>query len=178
MINEIRIDMEKEQATFTIDAIGSFDKKRYVAGFVVKAFLNPIDRISADKLRRELLGPNPESAGSEEKTMAFALAQLKYRVIEAGPFWFKGSDIGGAALKNDNIIYHVFNLATKAEEEYGKLLSQEAEQMEKALNNSLDSQTLKGFEKDLEEEVDEELAQLGPNVPAAVKQAIKAKKRK
>jgi hypothetical protein len=178
MINEIRIDTEKEQATFTIDAIGSFDKKRYVAGFVVKAFLNPIDRLSADKFRRELLGPNPESAGEEEKTMAFALSQLKYRIIEAAPFWFKGSDIGGAALKNDNIIYHVFNLATKAEEEYGKLLAKEAEEMEKALTEQLDNQTIKGFEKDPDEEVDEELSQLGPNVPEAVKKAIKAKKAK
>lgn len=156
MLNEIQLDSESETGTFVIDAIGSFDKKRYVGQFVVKAYLNPIDKINADKLRREMLGVNPDSAGMDEKALALCLSELKYRIISAGPSWFPENGIGGSTMRNENIVIMVWDLARKVQEEYSKMLQEEADKMQEAINKAIESGKVRGQPQPEEEEDDTE----------------------
>jgi len=91
----------------------------YVGAFRFKCYLSPLQQIAADRERRELLGPQPFAASEHESFLAYALTQLKYRIITAPPFWASANPAELAGdIADENIIGAVLDAALGAEMKY------------------------------------------------------------
>lgn len=91
----------------------------YVGAFRFKCYLSPLEQIAADRERRELLGPQPFAANEHESFLAYALTQLKYRIVSSPPFWASQNP---AKLEGDiadeNVIAAVLDAALGSEMKY------------------------------------------------------------
>lgn len=133
----MEINIEDCTGVFHIQQNGDTTKQTYLGTFKVKCILNPIDFMEADKLYRQLLGEvHPEAAHAHTASIAFALSQLKYRIIEMPPFW-ENKKLGGGHLKDNNIIIEVLNLAMEAEQKYRDMMVKEAEERQEALTERI-----------------------------------------
>ena len=107
----------------------------YIGTFTFKCYLNPSDTLAAGRDYRGLLGPNPAFASENDSFIAYALSQLKYRIISSPPFWgtSKDSSLDGN-IPDLNVISAVLEAATDAEILYRDQLTQRKnEALEKAL---------------------------------------------
>jgi len=97
----------------------------YRGTFKFKCYLTPTETLAAGRAYRELLGANPAFAPDHESFLAYALTQLKYRVLEAPPFWTtsKEGPFNGD-LADENVISEVLLAATDAEIKYKAQLNQ------------------------------------------------------
>lgn len=111
MEKEIRFN-DEGTAEFQVRLVGDVTQQTYLGKFKVVSVMDPFQILSAGKRYRDLLGVNPAFASETELNLAFALAQLEYRVLDAPPFWNNGR------LKDLNVIMSVFDLAVEAEEQY------------------------------------------------------------
>lgn len=107
----------------------------YTGTFRFKCYLNPLQQIAADRERRELLGNQPLYAGDHESLLAYALTQLKYRIITAPPFWASSNSSFAGDIADENIISAVLDAALGAEVKYKTLLKKKKlESIETAKN--------------------------------------------
>lgn len=91
----------------------------YVGAFRFKCYLSPLQQIAADRERRELLGNQPLYASEHESFLAYALTQLKYRIITAPPFWASQNPATLAGdIADENVIAAVLDAALGAEIKY------------------------------------------------------------
>ena len=91
----------------------------YRGAFRFKCYLSPLQQIAADRERRELLGANPFSAGEHESFLAYALTQLKYRIVSAPPFWASSNPATLAGdIADENVIAAVLDAALGSEMKY------------------------------------------------------------
>ena len=111
MDKEIRFN-DDGTAEFNIHLVGDVTQQTYIGKFKVNSVLDPFQILNSGKRYRDLLGVNPAFASETEMNLAFALAQLEYRVINPPPFWNNGN------LKDLNVIMSVFDLSIQAEEQY------------------------------------------------------------
>lgn len=95
----------------------------YSGTFKFRCTMSPTQRIAAGREMRELLGPQALLATDNESNLAFALTQLKHRVLEAPPFWKTGGQYDGDIL-DSNIIMAVLDAAVTAEVKYIKSLKE------------------------------------------------------
>jgi hypothetical protein len=133
---KVNVDIEKGEATFKVDLVGQKSKESYKGVFVVRCMLNPMAFIAADKLYRELLGGKPVEAHPHAGALAFALSQLKYRVLKMPPFW-ENREIPGGHIDDHNILIEVLNRAIYCEEVYAKMKNEEAVRIEKELTDDI-----------------------------------------
>lgn len=133
---KVDIDIDKAIGTFKIDLIGLKSNESYKGVFQVKCLLNPMAFISADKLYRDLVGGKPHEAHEHARALAFALSQLKYRVIKMPPFW-ESKEIDGGHIDDDNIIMEILNRAIYCEGEFIKMKKDEAARIEKELTDDI-----------------------------------------
>jgi hypothetical protein len=92
----------------------------YLGTFRFKCYLLPSEKLAAGREYRELLGANPTMANKHEDNLAFSLAQLKYRILSAPPFWtstLQQTAISGD-LPDENVIDAVLRAAVEAELKY------------------------------------------------------------
>lgn len=104
--------------------------------FTFKTFLTPLEELQAGRELRALLGELGNQASAKEIDCAFALVQLKYRVIKSPPFWsstLQDSDYSGN-IPDGNIIGIILNKAMNAEVLYKEKLFNEREEL---LNKSI-----------------------------------------
>lgn len=59
----------------------------YTGVFRFRCFLDPLKELQAGREYRELLGTFATQATDTESKLAWALSQLKHRIIKAPPFW-------------------------------------------------------------------------------------------
>jgi hypothetical protein len=107
----------------------------YIGVFKFRCFLTPTQQLSAGREYRELLGTNPTSASEHESLLAYSLSQLKYRIIEAPPFWTSSlaSSSFSGDLPDENVISAVLDAAINAEIKYKKQMkSRKLEAIDKA----------------------------------------------
>lgn len=92
----------------------------YIGVFKFKCYLDPMEQIKANREYREMLGLNPLTAPEHESWLAYALTQLKYRVVSAPPFWTSTLDVSGVPgnIPDENILGEVLSAATDAEVKY------------------------------------------------------------
>lgn len=118
------IILEGNKATWTINSIGTI-QGTYIGTFVFKCFLTPVEQIKANRDFRELMGPNPIAAPEHESFLAYALTQLKYRIISAPPFWNSARNENMVGdIPDEGIITDILGAATDAEVKYKKQLKQ------------------------------------------------------
>jgi len=141
-------------ASFNLNTIGTSTKNTYIGQFKVKTILSPMEFIKADRLYRELLGPNLHYASSRVQNYAFALSQLKFRIVEFPPFW-EDRELNGSHIKDDNIALEIMELAAESEELYRKERDEQAEEIQKILTDKIRKGSIKKTEE-VEDKPEEE----------------------
>lgn len=128
------ITIDGSVATWEMNLQGAINGT-YIGTFKFRCYLTPTQQIAASREMRELLGPQMGMAPEHETFMAYALTQLKHRVVSAPPFWsstLNTSSMSGD-LPDENIISEVLNAATDAEIKYKNQLKKRKEDaLEKA----------------------------------------------
>ena len=110
-------------ATFAINEVGEKSGNPYTGTFVVKTMLTRRDGFTADAIRRNIVGVDPQNASPSIAGEAFMLGQLSVRIIDA-PKWWEESD-GGMDLADVNVIATIFKEAMDAESKRLKKLEEE-----------------------------------------------------
>jgi hypothetical protein len=125
----------------------------YAGAFRFKCYLSPLQQIAANREFREIMGPNPTFASEHESFLAYALTQLKYRIISAPPFWASQNPATlSGDLADENIISAVLDAALGAEIKYkSQLKKKKLDAVARAK-----AATEKRMEGDPDEEADEE----------------------
>jgi hypothetical protein len=131
--------IEDNIGIFTISVKDPDSMQTYIGEFKVKLILDPLELLAIDRDFRELIGPvSPLMAGQEANNIAFALSQLKHRVIHAPAFW-KGYGYDGGHLPKE-VLYAVLDDSLKVQEKFKKQKLDEQE----ALVKKLTAQVRKG----------------------------------
>jgi len=113
------ITITGNEATYDLRADGAINGT-YIGQFKFRCFLTPIQKIAANREMRQLLGDQMIMAPQHESNLAFAITQLKYRIVSAPPFWSSGEVAGD--IPDSDIIMKVLNAAIEAEVQYLKQL--------------------------------------------------------
>jgi hypothetical protein len=92
----------------------------YVGVFKFRCYLDPLSNIAAGAEQRALLGSNMALATDHDSFLAYALTQLKQRIISAPPFWASASPNKAVAgnLPDENVIEAVLDAAVRSEIKY------------------------------------------------------------
>lgn len=91
----------------------------YVGAFRFKCYLSPLQQIAANREYREIMGPNPTFASEHESFLAYALTQLKYRIVTAPPFWASQNPATlSGDIADENVIAAVLDAALGSEMKY------------------------------------------------------------
>lgn len=117
------IQLNGSIATWTMRAEGTISGT-YSGTFVFRCYITPLQKIAAGREQRALLGESRswvETADYEhEAWLAYALTQLKYRIVSAPPFWgtsgINKSHEGD--VPDENILETVLDAAVRAELKY------------------------------------------------------------
>ena len=126
------ISIDNNTAVWTMREEGDVNGT-YIGTFKFKCFLTPLQQIAANREQRELLGSNPTLAGEHESFLAYALTQLKYRIVEAPPFWTTQGSTYNGDLADENIIGKVLDKAIASELKYkDSLKKKKADAIERA----------------------------------------------
>lgn len=129
--SEVRLD-QNGVASWDINYHGDVSGT-YLGTFRFRCSLTPLQYVDADRDFRDLLGTNAQFASTHAENLAYALAQLRHRIIEAPPFWTDGGGrYGGAAVKDHDVIDLVLEAAVQSELKYrSELRKRHAEAIEK-----------------------------------------------
>jgi len=123
---------EGSKAYFDFSSVGDRTNTTYMGEFCVKCVMSPMDHLKADRLYRELIGSiNPHLASQDAKNYAFALSQLKQRVLESADF-FKNRELDGSHL-DSNVLIGIINKAIEAEEEYKEQQDEKTKKIQEML---------------------------------------------
>jgi hypothetical protein len=126
-------DISTEQIVFESKEAGEVTGQMYQGTFEVRKILTPVQKSLADKERRDFLR-NPkegEAVDPELAELAFAISQLKLRVVKA-PKWFEESN----GLKNFldyNVLYELVNHILAVEIDFKKSIEEKAQKAKEAL---------------------------------------------
>jgi hypothetical protein len=123
-------------AEFDIKIKGELTKNTYLGTFKVKCLLTAMEMIDVDRKYREFIGKEITVANEQARNLAFALAQLNYRIIECPPFW-ENKTIGGGHIKDSNVILEVLEKAFEAQFKYSDHQQEQADKLEKKLTESI-----------------------------------------
>ena len=116
---------------FSISEKGENSGKDFSGIFKIKTLLTRSDMFLSDQRRRDILGPNAESALDALKAEAFMLGQLFVRVVESPRFW-KDSNYG-LELEDINVISVLFSKCMDIETERKSNLSKSADAAKQSL---------------------------------------------
>src|SRR5665213_1148730 len=113
------IKLDGDKATWDISAVGNI-RGTYLGTFVFRCFLTPLQQLAAGREERALVGEQFAFASEHERFIAYALAQLKYRIISAPPFWTSANPSGNMAgdLADTEIVSLVLGSSIDAELKY------------------------------------------------------------
>ena len=138
-------------ATFTINEEGQIQGD-YRGTFTLRCYLSPLDSLAAGRQFRELIGQFGESAGEQDRYLAFCVSQLNRRVIK-GPPWWNASDVPGN-IPDLNVLSLILDRSLTAEAVYKQRLTkmkqealEKAQQAATALQESLNPKKKDGEEK-------------------------------
>lgn len=105
----------------------------YKGTFTLRCYLSPLDSLAAGRQFRDLLGQFGDSAGEQDRYLAFCVSQINKRVIKGPPFW-NASDIAGN-IPDLNVLSVILDRSLTAESVYKqRLTTKKAEALAKAQN--------------------------------------------
>lgn len=146
---------EGSVAEFDFQGLGEKSNNSFLGTFKVKCVISPMDHLKADRLYRELIGAiNPHLASKDAQNYAFALSQLKIRVIES-PDFFKNKELDGSHL-DSNVLIDLINKAIDAEEAFQEESNNRLKKMQELLANRIKKGQIKK-EEEIEKEPGTEL---------------------
>ena len=136
MSNDILI--EHNVANWTLPPTQGDLGGTYTGAFQFRTFLSPIQQLQAGREYRDYLGQHLHLANETEGNLAFALTQLKHRIIKAPPFWTSTLPESGLAgnIGDLNIIALVLDAAIRAENLFKERIAKEREEL---LNRSIEA---------------------------------------
>lgn len=107
----------------------------YIGTFKFRCYITPIQQIAAGREERDLLGPHLTMATEHERFLAYALTQLKQRIVSAPPFWSSVNPNSSFAgdIADEELIAFVLDAAVQAEILYKQQMK---ERRDKALGIS------------------------------------------
>lgn len=125
------IIIEGSTATWNMPRIEGSLGGTYVGSWTFRCFLDPIRQLQAGKEYRSLLGELAAQASSVEEELAFALIQLKYRVIKAPAFWTSTLNEDGYSgnIGDLNVIGVVLDAAMRAQNLFKEKIQKERENL-------------------------------------------------
>lgn len=117
----------------------------YTGTFKFRCFLSPLQKIAAGREQRALLGESRtwiETPSYEhEAFLAYALTQLKYRIISSPPFWTTSgvNKSHEGDIPDEEIIGKILDAAINAELKYMKELKDKKEAAIKRANEGAEA---------------------------------------
>ena len=139
-------------ATFQISMEAASNRATYKGSFKVKCILSPLDVINADALYRKLLGTtNPNFASDYVGSLSYALAQLKYRIIDSEAWFKNNTDIHGSHT-DDAILLHIFDEAVECESDYRAGIEEKYQKAKQAVVEAVDKGTLTDGKQEVKDE--------------------------
>jgi hypothetical protein len=155
-VKESDITIENDTALWSITHQGEIGGT-YLGTFRFKTFLTPSQVLEADRDFRELIGPNAQFAATNAENIAYALAQLKQRVIDSPPFWKDGSRFPGSSIKDLDALQLVLEASIMAEVKYRKVLTEKHENDLKRLKSIMDKKAeMEKINEEFKEKKDED----------------------
>ena len=131
------ITLNGSTGTYFLDMVGKIGG-RYVGKFIMRCYLTPIERIACDREFRDLIGKIQTGVDPNVEYLAFALTQLKYRIVSYPPFWDNGdTPIPGGQIADREIIEDLLGAANDAETKYSESLIEKHEQSLKQMSKQL-----------------------------------------
>ena len=128
--------IEDNVGVFTISELDGESNESYVGEFKVKLILSPLETLAIDRDYRELIGPvNPIMASSDANNIAFALSNLKHRVIAHPPFW-KGNGYDGGHISK-NVLYVILDRSIELQDLFKKNKQAEMDKIQKRLTDQV-----------------------------------------
>lgn len=124
---------EDGTASFVLNADGEYSGTCRGL-FKFKCFLTPLEQLGASRDYISLVGQHPELLSEGEKWIAWCIAQLKYRIIKAPPFWKTGEAFDGNV--DSNILMTVADHAIESQMLYKRRLD---ERKQKALETAAEA---------------------------------------
>jgi hypothetical protein len=113
-------------ASWNLEHVGR-DGTLYSGPVRFRCSMDPLQLIAADRDYRRLLGDNAAFADDSVANMAFALSQLRQRVVESPPFWQTGdTEFGGGRVKDYSVLQTVLSASIAAQEKYEDAIRAEA----------------------------------------------------
>jgi hypothetical protein len=99
----------------------------YTGNWTFRCYLNPMQQLQAGKEYRALLGELAIQATEDEGKLAFALVQLRHRVIKSPPFWSSTLAEDGISgnIGDLNVISLVMDAAFLSENLYKEKIAKE-----------------------------------------------------
>lgn len=123
------IVIENDTATWQMKAEGAI-LGTYTGTFKFKCYMTPVDNLAAGREMRALLGRDSMFASENDRFTAYALSQLKYRVISGPPFWDsskQNSDYAGN-IPDQDVLALILDSALSAELKYKQMLDERKEE--------------------------------------------------
>ena len=98
----------------------------YAGRFRFRCYLSPTQQIAANRDFRELIGKDMYMADEHEKSLAYCLTQLKYRILESPPFWLSSAQASGVAgdIADENVLVAILGAAIDSEMIYRNQLQE------------------------------------------------------
>lgn len=125
---------------FSVNVVGDATGQQFRGDFEAKVRLSFRDEIERDKIRRAIIGPDPDNAGPRTKNQAFIVADLQVRLTKTSPWWQSAN--GGLDLEDDNVLLAIFEAATKIEKDAADEIKKKAEVAEKELRKLAEEDTV------------------------------------
>jgi hypothetical protein len=153
-----RSDLIIDGSTSTYDLkIEGEIKGTYSGTFKFRCYLSPTQQIAANREFREILGPNPSFASNHVSLLAYALTELKYRIIQAPPFWVSESNSGyGGDIADENVVSTVLDAAMDSQLKYKVLLRQKGLSSVSKAKSSIEELMKEPEDTEEEQEINEE----------------------
>ena len=156
-MEDINVDFYMGTATFFVKKEGAANKTSYSGMFKVKCVMSPMEYINSDSLYRKLLGEsNPQYASDLAGRMAYAIAQLKYRIMDC-PDWFKSDNGMYGSNSEDNVLLYVFDKCVEAEMLYREGMEKRAKEAKKEAVKTIDEQTKVKAKEEIEDDLEDDL---------------------
>lgn len=118
-------------ATWTMPRVDGELGGTYTGTFIFRCYLDPIRQLQAGKEYRSLLGDLSSQASVAEGQLAFALTQLKHRILSSPPFWSSTLQESGIAgnIGDLNVIGLVLDAAILSESLFKEKIQKEREEI-------------------------------------------------
>jgi len=118
-------------ATWTMNRMEGSLGGTYTGRFEFKCYLSPTEQLEAGRIYRGFLGQHAILASDVEGQLAFALSQLKFRIIKSPPFWESAGVESGVSgnIGDLEVLNAILDAAMEAEILYREKVSKEREEL-------------------------------------------------